>query len=180
MTTPTLHADANARAAKIRLMIFDIDGVMTDGSLHYMAEGEAIKTFHVHDGLGIKLLQQSGIPTAIMTARTSEIITRRAKDLGIAHVMQGVHDKRVGLETLLAQLGLTPDACGFIGDDWIDLPVLTRVGFAVSVPNGRAEVQARAHYVTQARGGHGAVRELCDLIMRAQGKYDAVLGSYLA
>lgn len=179
MTGATLSAEASARAAKIRLMIFDIDGVMTDGSLHYMADGEAIKTFHVHDGLGIKLLQQSGVPTAIITARQTEIITKRARDLGIAHVMQGVHDKRVGFETMLEKLGLTADECGFLGDDWIDLPVLTRVGFAASVPNGRAEVQARAHYVTQAHGGHGAVRELCELIMRAQGTYDSVLAPYL-
>jgi 3-deoxy-D-manno-octulosonate 8-phosphate phosphatase (KDO 8-P phosphatase) len=175
-----MQADITARAAKIRLMIFDIDGVMTDGSLHYMADGEAIKTFHVHDGLGIKLLQQSGVPTAIITARQSEIIAKRAKDLGIEHVMQGVHDKRAGFETLIAKLGLTADQCGFLGDDWIDLPVLTRVGFAASVPNGRDEVRARVHHVTEARGGHGAVRELCELIMRAQGNYDAVLAAYLA
>jgi 3-deoxy-D-manno-octulosonate 8-phosphate phosphatase (KDO 8-P phosphatase) len=177
--TATQQDDVNARAARVRLMIFDIDGVMTDGSLHYMADGEAIKTFHVHDGLGIKLLQQSGIPTAIITARQSEIIARRAKDLGIEHVMQGVHDKRAGFETLLAKTGVTANTCGFLGDDWIDLPVLTRVGFAASVPNGRAEVRERVHYVTQARGGHGAVRELCELIMRAQDKYEATLAAYL-
>jgi 3-deoxy-D-manno-octulosonate 8-phosphate phosphatase (KDO 8-P phosphatase) len=177
--TATLQADVSARAARVRLMIFDIDGVMTDGSLHYATEGETLKTFHVHDGLGIKLLQQSGVPTAIITARQSEIITKRAKDLGIKHVMQGVHDKRAGFEALLAKTGLTADECGFLGDDWIDLPVLTRVGFAASVPNGRAEVQARVHFVTQARGGHGAVRELCDLIMRAQGTYEAALAPYL-
>lgn len=177
--TSNPQSDVIARAAKVRLMIFDIDGVMTDGSLLYMADGEAIKTFHVHDGLGIKMLQQSGVPTAIITARQSEIITKRAKDLGITHVMQGVHDKRVGFETLLEKLGLTADQCGFLGDDWIDLPVLTRVGFAASVPNGRAEVQARVHHITEARGGHGAVRELCELIMRAQGKYEAALAPYL-
>jgi len=171
--------DITTRAAKVRLMIFDIDGVMTDGSLHYEAEGETIKTFHVHDGLGIKLLQQTGVATAIITARQSEIITKRAKDLGIVHVMQGVHDKRAGFDALLEKTGLTADACGFVGDDWIDLPILTHVGFAVSVPNGRAEVRSRVHHVTQASGGHGAVRELCELIMHAQGTHETVLASYL-
>jgi 3-deoxy-D-manno-octulosonate 8-phosphate phosphatase (KDO 8-P phosphatase) len=171
---------AAARALLVRLMIFDVDGVLTDGSLHFGPDGETIKTFNVLDGHGIKLLQQSGVATAIISARQSPIVQRRAADLGIRHVRQGVHDKRAAFEQLCAETATTPDACGYAGDDVIDLPILTRVGFAASVPNGHPEVRARVHYVTQAGGGRGAVRELCDFILRAQGKYEAALGPYLA
>jgi 3-deoxy-D-manno-octulosonate 8-phosphate phosphatase (KDO 8-P phosphatase) len=174
-----MSASAIVRAARIRLMIFDIDGVLTDGSLHYGPEGEIFKTFNVLDGHGIKLLQQSGILTAIISARKSSIVERRAADLGVSHVQQGVHDKREVFEHLLAQTGNTAENCGFIGDDVIDLPVLLRVGFAASVPNAHPEVQSRVHYVTKASGGAGAVRELCDFILRAQGKYEAALAQYL-
>ena len=168
-----------ARAARVRLMIFDVDGILTDGSLHFGAEGEALKTFNVLDGHGIKLLQQSGVATAIISARHSAIVARRAADLGIEHVQQGVHDKLSGFEKLRQVCAIEADACGFIGDDVIDLPVLRRVGFAASVPNGHAEVRSRVHYVTQAAGGRGAAREICDLILRAQGNFDAALAPYL-
>ncbi len=174
-----MRADARARAARIRLMIFDVDGILTDGSLQYGAEGEIVKSFNVLDGLGIRLLQQSGVGAAIVTARKSEIVARRAADLGIEHVLQGVHDKRAGFEDLLARTGIAAPECGFVGDDWIDLPVLTQVGFAASVPNAHPEVRARVHYVTAAGGGGGAVRELCDFILRAQGNYEAALAPYL-
>jgi 3-deoxy-D-manno-octulosonate 8-phosphate phosphatase (KDO 8-P phosphatase) len=168
------------RAAGVRMMVFDVDGILTDGGLHFGADGEQLKRFSVLDGHGIKLLQQAGIVTAIISARASPIVARRAADLGIGHVMQGVHDKRAAFDQLCTATGMTPDACGFIGDDWMDLPVLTRVGFAASVPNAHAEVRARVHYVTTAAGGSGAAREVCDLILRAQGKYEAALASYLA
>jgi 3-deoxy-D-manno-octulosonate 8-phosphate phosphatase (KDO 8-P phosphatase) len=168
------------RAAQVRMMVFDVDGILTDGGLYFGADGEQIKRFSVLDGHGIKLLQQAGIVTAIISARASPIVARRAADLGIGHVMQGVHDKRAAFERLCTATGMTPAACGFIGDDWMDLPVLTRVGFAASVPNAHAEVRARVHYVTTAAGGNGAAREVCDLILRAQGKYEAALASYLA
>jgi 3-deoxy-D-manno-octulosonate 8-phosphate phosphatase (KDO 8-P phosphatase) len=168
------------RAARLRLMIFDVDGVLTDGSLHYGADGELIKTFNVLDGHGIKLLQQSGVATAIISARKSSIVERRATDLGIVHVQQGVHDKRTAFEQLLAHTGIAAEECGFVGDDVIDLPILLRVGFAASVPNAHPEVQSRAHYLTKAGGGKGAVRELCDFILRAQGNYEAALAPYLA
>jgi 3-deoxy-D-manno-octulosonate 8-phosphate phosphatase (KDO 8-P phosphatase) len=174
------HHDAVARAAAVRLMIFDVDGVLTDGSLHFGADGELIKTFNVLDGHGIKLLQQSGVATAIISARQSPIVLRRAGDLGIAHVMQGIHDKGAAFQQLLTQTDMTPQQCGFVGDDVIDLPILSRVAFAASVANGHAEVRARVHYVTQAGGGRGAVRELCDFILRAQGNYERVLAPYLA
>ncbi len=170
---------ALTRAAGVRLMIFDVDGILTDGSLQFSADGEAMKRFNVLDGHGIKLLQQSGIVTAIVSARSSPIVLRRATDLGIGHVVQGVHDKRTALAELCAATGIDAHACGFIGDDWLDLPVLMRVGFAASVPNAHLEVRSRVHYVTQASGGHGAAREVCDLLLRAQGKYDASLAPYL-
>lgn len=168
-----------ARAARVRLMIFDVDGILTDGSLHFGADGEALKTFNVLDGHGIKMLQKSGVATAIISARSSPIVARRAADLGIEHVQQGVHDKHGGYEHLRRICALEAQDCGFIGDDVIDLPVLLRVGFAASVPNAHAEVRSRVHYVTQAGGGRGAAREVCDLILRAQGNYAAALAPYL-
>ena len=171
--------ESMARARRIRLMVFDVDGVLTDGSLHFGADGEMLKTFNVLDGHGIKLLQQSGVITAIISARQSALVARRAVDLGITHVQQGVHDKLSGFQALLAECGVEAEASGFIGDDVIDLPVLTRVGFAASVPNGHPEVRSRVHYVTTAGGGRGAVRELCDFFLRAQGNYEAALAPYL-
>jgi 3-deoxy-D-manno-octulosonate 8-phosphate phosphatase (KDO 8-P phosphatase) len=167
------------RASKIKLMIFDVDGVLTDGGLRYGADGELIKTFNVLDGHGIKLLQEYGVQTGIISARLSPIVARRASDLGIQRIQQGIHDKRIAFEQVLQETQLTAEQCGFMGDDVIDLPVMTRVGFAASVPNGHAEVQARAHYVAHARGGHGAVREVCDFILRAQNNYEAALAPYL-
>ena len=133
------------------------------------------------DGHGIKLLQQSGVATAIISARQSPIVARRAADLGITHLHQGVHDKRTRVRTIAGQnRRLPPSQCGFIGDDVIDLPILMRAGFAASVPNGHPEVRSRVHYVTQAAGGHGAAREMCDFILRAQGNYEAALAPYLS
>ncbi len=177
MPTDTL-TDASLRAQKLRLMIFDVDGILTDGGLRYGAEGELIKTFNVLDGQGIKLLQQSGVAAAIISARQSAIVARRASDLGIKVLMQGVHDKRAAFESTLAELALSPQQCGFMGDDVIDLPAMLRAGFAASVPNGHPEVRTRAHYVTHAAGGHGAVREVCDFVLRAQGNYEAALAPF--
>lgn len=171
---------ASARAAHIRLMIFDVDGILTDGGLFYGPDGEALKRFNVLDGHGIKLLQQSGVAAAIISARQSGIVARRAADLGIRHVHQGAHDKGKAFDELLREVSLPAEKCGFIGDDVIDLPILSRVGFSASVPNGHPEVQSRVHYVTKAFGGHGAARELCDFILRAQGNYEAALAPYLA
>ena len=172
-------ADNLARAAKVKLMIFDVDGVLTDGSLHFGPDGEMMKTFNVYDGLGIKLLQESGVQTAIISARRSAITARRAQDLGITHVHQGGHDKLTPFRELLALTGLTEEQCGYIGDDVIDAPILRRVGFAVSVPGGRAEVQDLAHHVTQAGGGRGAVREICEFLLRAQDNYARVMAPFL-
>lgn len=177
---PTQKATAMERARQVKLMVFDVDGVLTDGGLRYGNDGEIIKTFNVLDGHGIKLLQQSGVKTAIISARQSPVVAKRAADLGISTVLQGVHDKRLAFETLIAEMGLTAQDCGFMGDDVIDLPVMTRVVFAASVPNGHEEVRSRAHYVAQAGGGLGAVREVCDFILRAQDNYRAALAPYLA
>jgi len=174
-----MQAGLLERARRIRLMIFDVDGVLTDGSLQFGPDGEAMKTFNVLDGHGIKLLMQTGVETAIISARQSPIVARRAADLGIPHVQQGVDNKLVAFERLLAQTGLNAADCGYVGDDVIDLPILTRVGTAFSVPNGHSEVRARVHLVTQAGGGRGAAREICDLILRARGDYDRVIASYL-
>jgi 3-deoxy-D-manno-octulosonate 8-phosphate phosphatase (KDO 8-P phosphatase) len=178
--TALTSTEAAVRAARVRLMIFDVDGVLTDGSLHFGADGEVIKAFNVLDGHGIKLLQRSGVLTAIISARQSPIVLKRATDLGIAHVMQGIHDKGLAFEQLLRDTNVAKEDCGFVGDDVIDLPILSRVGFAASVPNGHAEVRSRVHYVTQASGGRGAARELCDFILHAQGNYESALAPYLS
>jgi 3-deoxy-D-manno-octulosonate 8-phosphate phosphatase (KDO 8-P phosphatase) len=175
--TPLAHME---RAARVKVMIFDVDGVLTDGSLTYGADGEVTKTFNVLDGLGIQLLGKTGVATAIISARSSPIVVKRAADLGITHVFQGMHDKRIAFARLLDATGATPEQCGYIGDDVIDLPLLLKVGFAVTVPSGHPEVQHRAHYVTRAAGGRGAVREVCDMVMRAQGTYEQALAPYFA
>ena len=167
------------RAARVKLMIFDVDGVLTDGSLHYGADGEALKTFNVQDGLGIKLIQEAGIQTAIISARTSPQVIKRAADLGISHLHQGGHDKLTPFNALLEKTGLTAEQVGFIGDDIVDLPILTRVGFAVAVPGGRKEVLERAHHTTVAQGGRGAVREVCELLLQAQGTHAAVVAQFM-
>jgi 3-deoxy-D-manno-octulosonate 8-phosphate phosphatase (KDO 8-P phosphatase) len=177
--TDHLISNAIQQAAQVRLMIFDVDGILTDGSLHFGPEGEMMKTFNVLDGQGIKLLQNAGIATAIISARQSAIVSKRASDLGITHVMQGIHDKKSAFLTLTRELNIPHQACGFIGDDVIDLPILLRVGFSASVPNGHEEVRSRVSYVTKASGGRGAVREISDFILRAQNKYDLALQVFL-
>ena len=163
------------RAAGLRLMIFDVDGVLTDGRLHIGAQGEAFKVFHVRDGHGIKLLQAAGVRCAILSARRSEIVNVRARELGIEHVQQGAQDKAAGYVALRAALGLADAQCGFIGDDWPDLPVLRQVGFAASVADGTPEARAAAHWISSRNGGHGAVRELAEFVLRAQGRFEALL-----
>lgn len=172
--------DAQARAARIKLVAFDIDGVMTDGGLHYADDGQELKTFNVQDGLGIKLLQRAGLEVAIVTGRTSDVVRHRAADLAIELVCQGVGDKHVAVSGLLKQLGLTWDECAFMGDDLIDLPALTACGLAVAPANARPVVKARVHLITETGGGQGAVREAIEFILAAQGKLDAAFAPYLA
>jgi len=171
--------DALERAKAVKLMIFDVDGVMTDGTLYYSERGEELKAFNIRDGLGVKLLKQYGVEAALITARSSRAIELRAADLGIAHLYQGAEDKRGAYAALLAQLGLGSRESGYMGDDLLDLPLLTRCGFAATVPAAPEALQSRAHYVTRARGGHGAVREVCEFILRAQGTLERAIGVYL-
>jgi 3-deoxy-D-manno-octulosonate 8-phosphate phosphatase (KDO 8-P phosphatase) len=173
------HLSVQEKASQVQLMIFDVDGILTDGSLHFNAQGECMKTFNVLDGQGIKLLQNAGIATAIISARKSDIVSKRASDLGITHVKQGIHDKKSAFIELCQELNIDAAYCGFIGDDVIDLPILMRAGFAASVPNAHIEVKTRVDYVTQAVGGKGAAREICDFILKAQNKYAAALAPFL-
>lgn len=171
--------DINARAANIKLVAFDIDGVMTDGGLHYTDDGHELKTFNVQDGLGVVLLRRAGIKVAIITGRTSNVVNCRAKDLGVEHVFHGVGDKGAVSGQLLEQLGLQWSELAFMGDDLIDLPAMTRCGLAIAPANARPIVKERAHMVTEASGGKGAVREAIEFILAAQGKLDAAFAPYL-
>lgn len=167
------------RAKAIKLLLLDVDGVLTDGSLIYTPDGHEIKAFNSRDGLGLRLLQKSGIQVGLITARTSEVVTRRAENLGISLVYQGAGKKLVVFERILAEQGLLPAQVAYVGDDWLDLPLLTRVGLAVAVADGAAEVREVAHYVTELPGGRGAVREVCDLLIEALGVREALLTEYL-
>ena len=168
------------RAKAVRLMIFDVDGILTDGRLYFSGRGEELKAFNILDGHGLKMLRESGVETAILTARQSPIVDRRAQELGITLVRQGVANKLAGFNELLALCKCTPPDAGYAGDDLVDLPVLTRCGFAASVPNATEIVKSRAHLVTRANGGDGAVREVCEFIMHAQGTLEAAIAPYLA
>lgn len=167
------------RAARVKLMIFDVDGVMTDGGLFVGAGdghiAEQLKRFDSLDGHGLKLLREAGVITAIITGRNSAFVAGRAAELGIDHLFQGVADKRIAFAELLQRTGLTAADCGYMGDDWPDLPLLVRVAFAASPAQAHFEVRARSHYVAQREGGRGAVREVCDLVLCATGAYAELL-----
>ena len=171
--------NATTRATRIKLVAFDIDGVMTDGGLHYTDDGGELKTFNVQDGLGLKFLQRTGFEVAIVTGRTSGVVAARAADLGIEHVYQGVANKRAAVGGLLEKLGMDWSACAFMGDDVIDLPAMTRCGLAIAPANARPIVKEHAHMVTTTAGGHGAVREAIEFILLAQDKLDAAFAPYL-
>ncbi len=161
-------------------MLFDVDGVLTDGRLWYGPAGEALKAFHTLDGHGLKMLAASGVALAILSGRSSAAVTQRAAELGIAHVLQGIDDKRAAFEQLLGGLGLSAEAAGYMGDDVVDLPVLTRCGLACAPCDAHELVRRRAHLVSRAPGGRGAAREVCEIVMRAQGTFDSALATYLA
>ncbi|MGZ5123034.1 MAG: KdsC family phosphatase [Burkholderiales bacterium] len=171
--------DVYLKARPVKLAIFDVDGILTDGGLYYSDSGEETKVFDVRDGHGMKMLQTSGVALAIITSRQSRCVTRRAENLGIDLVFQGVENKLSAFLALTARLGVEPSACAYMGDDWVDLPVLTRCGLALSVPEAPAVVRQRVHYVTHASGGRGAVREACELMMQAQGTFDSRLAVFL-
>ena len=173
-------ADARSRARKVRLALFDVDGVLTDGRLYYGPAGEALKVFHILDGHGLRMLARTGVATGLLSGRLSEAAAARARELGMAHVMLGVQDKLACFDELIQRMGLDAEQCAFLGDDLPDLPVLARCGFAVAVANAVPEVKASAHLVTQLAGGCGAAREFCDFVMRAQGTLDGAASRHLA
>ena len=163
------------QAQGIKVVFFDVDGVLTDGGLYFTEAGETLKRFHTLDGYGLKLLQRDGITPAVISGRDSEPLRLRLQALGIAHVHLGTENKRPAAEQMLAALGLSWQEAAAMGDDWPDLPVMQRAAFACAPPNAHLEVRAIAHHVTQAAGGAGAVRELCDLLLVASGKYAGLL-----
>ena len=174
-----LSVELVERIRRIKLAIFDVDGVLTDGGLHYGPDGEDSKMFNTLDGHGLKMLSASGVELAIISGRASRALERRAKDLGIDKLFMGVENKLNAFERLLTNLSLSPEQSAGLGDDVVDLPFLKRCGFAACVPSAPLYVQQHVHYVTAVQGGHGAAREFCDLIMQTQGTWDAALKRYL-
>ncbi|MDQ6648393.1 MAG: HAD-IIIA family hydrolase [Pseudomonadota bacterium] len=171
--TPSIASDVLARAARIRLVVFDVDGTLTDGRLWYGEDGRETKVFHVHDGLGLKRLQANDVQVALITARISHPVALRAEELDIAHVYQGQKDKRHCLRELLDALHLSPEQAAFVGDDLPDLAPMRIAGLAVAVANAHPWIVEQSHWQTRLSGGQGAAREVCDLILLAQGKSDA-------
>jgi 3-deoxy-D-manno-octulosonate 8-phosphate phosphatase (KDO 8-P phosphatase) len=167
------------RARTLRLMAFDVDGILTDGTLYFSSQGDEMKGFGSLDGHGMKMLAGAGITLAIITGRRSRAVELRAQNLGIDLLLQGVEDKRGAMQTLLGQHSLSFAEAGYMGDDVVDLPLLRACGFSASVPDGHALVRRHVDYVARAAAGHGAVREVCELILSAQGKLDAALAPYL-
>lgn len=180
LVPPGVTGNVLSRAADVELAVFDVDGVLTEGALHYGPNGEETKVFNTLDGHGIKMLQSAGVVVAIISGRESKALGKRAGDLGIHHLYMGVADKGIKFQTLLDDVGVSPDRCGGIGDDVVDLPYLSRCGFSVAVPDAPPYLKAQVHYVTQARAGHGAAREFCDIILHAKGKLAALVAGYSA
>ncbi|MBP1148900.1 MULTISPECIES: 3-deoxy-manno-octulosonate-8-phosphatase KdsC [Methylocaldum] len=170
--------DVLARAAGIRLVIFDVDGVLTDGRLFFDQQGQEYKSFHARDGHGIKLLQGTGVATAVISGRRSQSVALRMESLGIRHVYQGYQDKLDAFEHLRNELALAPDEIAHVGDDLLDLPIMRRVGLAVAVADAHFSIRQHAHWVTPSPGGAGAAREVCDLVMKAQGTLQGVIESH--
>ena len=174
-----MDADLEARVKRIRVLMLDMDGVMTDGRVFYGDHGDEIKSFNLQDGFGLVLLQKSGIPTVIITGKKSKVNERRAKELKVLKLLQNVSDKGKAYDKLIRALKVQPEETCMVGDDVIDIPIMRKVGLAVAVQNAVAEVKEVAHYVTQRKGGEGAVREVVDLILKGQGTWPMVMGKYL-
>lgn len=172
--------DIMKKAASIRLVIFDVDGVLTDGSLFIGDDGQEYKAFNSLDGHGMKMLQDTGVQIGIITGRTSEVVRIRMESLGISHVYQGRREKLPAYQDLKQKLGLADEEIAYVGDDVVDLPVMTRVGLAIAVQDAHAFTKKHAHWTTPTIGGHGAAREVCELLMDAQGNLQAALNGYLA
>lgn len=182
MTHPALNFDPVLllQAQGVRVAFFDVDGVLTDGGLLFTESGESLKRFSTLDGHGLKMLQKAGITPAVITGRDSAPLRTRLQALGITHVRYGTEDKAPAAQEMLNALGLDWSQAAHMGDDWPDLPVMTRVAFACAPRNAHIEVQAKAHFVTQREGGHGAAREFCDLLLVASGRYAGLLNDYLS
>ncbi|HXD33813.1 MAG TPA: HAD hydrolase family protein [Pyrinomonadaceae bacterium] len=174
-------AEIERRAARIKLLLMDCDGVLTDGGLMLLENGDEQKTFNVRDGHGLVLLHRAGLQSGIISGRTSSLVTRRASELGmnLDLVSQGSWDKIKDFETLLAKAGVSDDEIAFVGDDVTDIPLMHRAEFAIAVADAVPETLAAAHYVTQARGGHGAIREVCEIILKAQGHWSRLMERYV-
>ena len=170
--------DVNRRAQRIKLLLMDCDGVLTDGQLELLENGDEQKTFHARDGQGISLFHRAGWKTGIISGRTSSAVERRAQDLKMAFVRQYAKDKIEALEEILAAAKVAPEECAYVGDDVGDIPVMLRVGFAVAVADAVEETKQAAHFVTEQKGGHGAVREVTDLILKAQGHWEELMKRY--
>jgi 3-deoxy-D-manno-octulosonate 8-phosphate phosphatase (KDO 8-P phosphatase) len=178
--SPDYPAEVWQRAAAIRLLILDVDGVLTDGRLYFDAKGETLKVFHVRDGHGIKMAQRAGIEVAFLSGRRSDAAYHRAKELGINRFFEGLRDKVAPLKEIKAALNIRPQEVAVVGDDLVDLPIMSRAGLAVAVADAVPEVRAAAHWVTYNPGGRGAVREVCDLLIKAQGKWPEAVKPWIA
>jgi 3-deoxy-D-manno-octulosonate 8-phosphate phosphatase (KDO 8-P phosphatase) len=166
-------------AKKIKLVIFDVDGVLTDGSLFFGDDGQEYKAFYSRDGLGIKLLQRTGVEVGVITARDSELVKHRMRNLDIKHFYQGRLDKIAAYEEMISKLNVTPEQTAYAGDDVVDLPVMTQVGLAIAVQDAHPFVKKHAHWITEHNGGRGAARDVCELIMEAQGTLDKQLNTFM-
>ncbi len=179
MSGTAITPEIRQRAKNIRLVVLDVDGVLTDGRIIYTDAGEEIKCFHVRDGHGIRMLQQVGIEVALITGRHSQAVAQRAQNLQIVHVFQGVREKVAVLQALQTELGISPTATAVVGDDLVDLGMMQQAGLAVAVADAPPEVRDRAHWVTCQPGGRGAVREMAELILKAQGRWEDLLRQYV-
>lgn len=166
------------RLEKIKLLLLDVDGILTDGRIIYSNDGQETKTFDVKDGHGLKLIQRAGIKIGIITGRQSQVVIKRAEELGIEFLYQACRDKLEPYNEILQKTGLTDEQVAYVGDDVVDLPVLTRVGFAATVIDAVEDVKPYVHYVTERPGGRGAVREICDLILKNSDRWQSVAGKY--
>jgi 3-deoxy-D-manno-octulosonate 8-phosphate phosphatase (KDO 8-P phosphatase) len=171
--------DILEKAATIKLVVFDIDGVLTDGSLFIGDDGQEYKAFNSRDGHGMRMLQDAGVEIAVITGRASKVVEHRMKDLGIKHVYQGKREKLPAFEELLRKVDLSADQVAYVGDDVVDLPVMTRVGLAICVQDGHPFVKKHAHWITEHGGGRGAGRDVCEMILQARGVLAGMLTSYL-
>jgi 3-deoxy-D-manno-octulosonate 8-phosphate phosphatase (KDO 8-P phosphatase) len=167
------------KAKKLKLLILDVDGVLTDGKLFFDHHGNEYKSFHARDGHGIKLLRQTGVEVAVISGRKSNSVALRMKNLGIEHVYQGHENKRAAFNEIIEKIGITSEQAAHVGDDLLDLPIMIRVGLSIAVSDANFAVKQRADWCTTLPGGHGAVREVCDFIMQAQGHFDEVVNAYL-